>query len=103
MIRDNEDFLQNRKWMGNTNITLERHVEGPRAVYVHLTTAAENVDYQLPNKQIRVSHLMNSIENNCDDGQVVTALANIYQNDPGMRDDFDKCCRILSANMPSWA
>ena len=84
MIRDNEDFLQNRKWTGNTNITLEHHVEGHRAEYVHLTTAAENVDYQIPNQRTRVSHLVNSIENNCDDAQVMTALANIRQNNPGM-------------------
>ena len=47
-IKKQEDILNNRKWTGGTNITLEKHVDLHRTAHIALEQAAVHVTYQIP-------------------------------------------------------
>ena len=47
IIEDSENFLDNRKCTGKTDITLERHAYGHQEGYTSITESAEHVQHQI--------------------------------------------------------
>ena len=51
VLQDEKSYVNSRKWNGNTNFTVQNHVERFCADYVDIETAAIHVPGQIPNQR----------------------------------------------------
>ena len=79
--------MMNRKWNGTTKQTLEKHIDCHWSAFVCLSEATDCVSHQITNERIRVVYLIGSIYSK--DSEIISALAEICQEDTGMRENFD--------------
>ena len=47
-IKEYANFLENRKWTGTTDITLERHASGNQEGYTFISEAVDHVYHHIP-------------------------------------------------------
>lgn len=99
-ITEQEDFLHNRKWKGDTNFTMAAFIKHHRASYNMLEKAADHIEYQLPNERTRVKYLIDNIQ--CNNPKVEAALANINGDDTptGKRNNFEAAAAYLLPTCP---
>eukprot|EP00980_Cylindrotheca_fusiformis_P021141 scaffold8121_cov97-Cylindrotheca_fusiformis.AAC.1 len=74
LIESSEEFLQNRRWKGNSNFTLDKFIGQHRSMYQTLAQCAQHVEQQLPTEKTRVQKLLNAIETT--DAELHAKLAN---------------------------
>lgn len=94
-IQKHANILHNRKWKGQNNYTLEKHVGVHRHAYVTMEAGAAHVEYQLPNEHTRVTLLLDSIE--CGDATLQAAMASIQANrdEDGPRNNFERTAELI--------
>ena len=94
-IERQEQVLHTRKWKGQSNFALEKFISQHRSAYVSLANCAEEVNYQLPNKNSRAKYLLAAID--CSDAELQAAMASIRQDSGpnGMRNDFEAAAAHL--------
>ena len=97
-IKHSEDYMVQKSWTGQTCQTLVAHIDRHRQAYVDLIEAADHVSHQTPSERTSVSYLMNSIDSK--DAEVLAGLAEIRQDDAGMRGDFESAAVFLSPTCP---
>ena len=88
-IKRQEQLLHTRIWKGQSNFLIENFISQHRNAYVSMQASAEHVQYQLPNKHLRVGLLLEVIQ--CSDPGLQAAMASIKtDNGPeGMRNNFE--------------
>jgi hypothetical protein len=84
--KEAESTLQTYKWLGTANVTLAQHMGKHRQAFITLTECAEHIPVDVPNKQARVTYLMESI--NSVDPTVLAALVAVCQDETGKRVNF---------------
>jgi hypothetical protein len=96
MIKTAEELLHNRKWKGQTSYSLENFVSQHRNAYVTLSQCQPHVQYQLPNKNTHVTHLLDNIE--CHDPPLQAAMTLIHNdNNPnGKMNDFEATKQVAA-------
>jgi hypothetical protein len=87
MIKTAEELPHNRKWKGQTSYSLENFVSQHRNAYVTLSQCQTHVQYQLPNENTRVTHLLDNIE--CHDPPLQAAM---FHRHHGQERGGTKCC-----------
>ena len=92
-----EDFINNRKWKGNSNYPLANHVSGHRNAYISLVACSDHIDYQLPNGLTRVRKLVRSIE--CSDPKLLATIAQA-ESDKTMKSDFEATASFILPSDP---
>ena len=99
-LKKQDDLLHNRKWKGNTNLSLDRFISQHRNAFVSMTQCAEHVPFQLPNALSRVNYLLDAIE--CNDHALQAAMALVRNDDgpTGKMNDFEKTASFLLPNCP---
>ena len=86
--------MMNRKWNGTTKQTLEKHIDCHWSAFVCLSEATDCVSHQITNERIRVVYLIGSIYSK--DSEIISALAEICQEDTGMHDNFELAAMFLA-------
>ena len=99
-VKKCEDFILNRKFTGNTSMSLERFISQHRSAYVTLARCAEHVPVELPNERTRVTRLLENID--CADKDVTAAVSSIRLDDgpDGLRSDFERAVAFLAPTDP---
>lgn len=99
-LKKQDDLLHNRKWKGNTNLSLDRFISQHRNAYVSMSQCAEHVPFQLPNALTRVTYLLDAIE--CNDHALQASIALVKNDDgpTGKLSDFEKTASFLLPNCP---
>lgn len=99
-LKKQDDLLHNRKWKGNTNLSLDRFISQHRNAFVSMTQCAEHVPFQLPNSLSRVNYLLDAIE--CNDHALQASIALVRNDDgpTGKMNDFEKTSSFLLPNCP---
>ena len=92
--------MHSRKWKGNGNYKLENHIRQHRTAFVNMTSAAQHVEYQLPNEHTRVGYLLDSIETS--DVKLQAAMANVNSDEAanGKRNNFELAATFLLPSDP---
>ena len=78
-IKKMEQLLLTQKWKGQSNFMLESFISQHHNAYVSMTTCAQHVQFQLPNKHSHVGYLLDGIENL--DAGLQAAMASVKTND----------------------
>ena len=99
IIKDSENLLQNRKWIGTTNTTLERHTAGNQEIYTFITKATEHVHHQILPEQTYCTKLIRSFD--CNYTKMLSGLEAVENDDPGVRGLFLSMRCIPYSNRPS--
>jgi hypothetical protein len=55
LVKDAENILKNRTWLGTTLVTLSQHMGLHRKAYITLTEFAKHIPFEIPNDH--TSHL----------------------------------------------
>lgn len=100
MIKSSEELMHNRKWKGQSSYSLEKFVGQHRNAYVTLSQCQTHVQYQLPNENTRVTHLLDNIE--CHDPPLQAAMA-LVRNDTdvdGKMNDFEATASFILPHDP---
>ena len=98
IIQESESIITGQ-WNGTGNTTLQRFIDNLKAAYVELETAAQHVNYQVPDERTRVTSLLKSIEK-CDNSNISASRALITQPGSALREDFDQSCLTLLPSCP---
>jgi hypothetical protein len=100
LLRTNKEFLQNRKWNGQTQMTLETFIGQHRQSHVVMTQCKRHVHVELPSDYSRVTALLDSIE--CDNSRLQAALSQVRtdETDDGPRHSFSKAVNIILPQDP---
>ena len=96
--REAESKLQQAKWNGTTNITLQQHMSMHRREWITLQDCSQHIPVDVPNGRQRVTWLMNSITS-VDPG-ILVALAAIRQDEADKRVNFESAVAYLAPVCP---
>jgi hypothetical protein len=94
LVKEAENLLKNRQWCGATSITLQQHMGLQRKAFITLSEFAEQIPVEVPNKQARVTYLLDSITTN--DPNVLAATAAVRQDDADKRVNFENSFTFLA-------
>ena len=80
-------YLKTTKWDGNTSISLERHMNNARKVYIDMESAAKHITFQLPDGRTRVQNLLDLTEE-CKGPKFLAQWSSVSDVAHGMNTDF---------------
>ena len=98
IIKETEYFIKIHKFSGTTNVKLLQYTAKHRKFYIDLTEASTHVPVEFPNGHSRVTYLMTLIT--CKDLDVLSALANICQDEDNKRRNFENTVNFLLLTCP---
>ena len=100
LLRKQKDFLQNRKWTGQQNMTLETFVSQHRQAHVLMTQCQRHITVELPTEYSRVTALLDSIE--CDNSRLQAALSQVRTDDSatGLHHNFEQAVIVILPQDP---
>ena len=84
----------NHKWTGMTQKNLENHIDCHRFSFVRMIEATNYVSHQIPKECTRLVNLVGSTDSK--DYDVLSALAEIRQDDTRMRKNFELAAIFIS-------
>lgn len=97
-IREAEGYMKTATWTGTTSVRLDQHLNKHRMMNVQLSEASEHVAFQMPNERTRVTYVLDSIKSK--DPEVLSGVAAVRRDDPGMRDSFEPMAAFLGPTCP---
>ena len=92
-ITESDNFPDNHKWNGTTDITLEIHLTGHREEYTFFIKSADHVQHQIPPEQILCSKCIELFD--CNDPKMPSGLAVVENEKIDIRGDFEACAAYL--------
>ena len=100
LLKKQTDFLTNRKWTGQSALTLETHINHHRQAHVQMEQCATHIHVVVPTPFTRVATLLDSIE--CVDARLQAALAKVRCDDSptGLHHDFEGAVGIILPQDP---
>jgi hypothetical protein len=98
LIKDAENILKNRTWLGTTSVTLSQHMGLHHKVYITLTECAEHISVEIPNDWARVTYLLNFFK--MIDSSVLAAMAAVCHDDANKHINFDNAFTFLAPSCP---
>jgi hypothetical protein len=98
LVKDAENILKNRTWLGNTLVTLSQHMGLHCKAYITLTECTEHIPVEIPNDWARVTYLLNSFK--MIDPSVLTAMAAVRQDYADIRINFKNAFIFLAPSCP---
>lgn len=98
LVAKETDYLINRKWTGQNNVTLQSHAGKHRSAFNNLVDANESVPVDLPNARTRVTYFLTSLDTK--DPEVLASIAAVKKDDPGMREDFEEATAFIIPSCP---
>ena len=98
LVKEAETVLQNRKWLGTTNVTLAKHMGMHCQAYITMTECADHVPVDVPNNHLRVTHSMEWIQST--DPNILAALAAVRQDKNNKSVNFESCFAYLVVVCP---
>ena len=97
-MKDAENILKNRTWLGTTSVTLSQHMGLHCKAFITLTECADHIPVEIPNGQARVTYLLDSIKTI--DPSVLAAMAAVRQDDADKRVNFENAFTFLAPSCP---
>mgnify|MGYP001106517421 CR=1 FL=1 len=100
-LKISNDFLQNRKWKGQSHHTLEKFIAQHRSHFEQMKQSAEYTQFQLPEEYTRVTYLLDNIE--CQDPELQAAMANCREDTRptvGKMNNFEETASYLAPRCP---
>jgi hypothetical protein len=98
LVKDAENILKNRTWLGTTLVTLSQHMGLHRKAYITLTECAEHIPVEIPNDWAHVTYLLDSFKTI--DPSVLAAMAAVRQDDANKRINFKNAFTFLAPSCP---
>ena len=94
------NFLLNRKWNGETDITLHKFLAKHRASFHLLQRCGYHVTVEIQSERMREGHLLDNIEVNDKDVSAALSYVCLDDNVNGTRNDFERAVDFLLLNEP---
>jgi hypothetical protein len=98
LVKDAENILKNRTWLGTTLVILPQHMGLHCKAYITLTECSENIPVEIPNDRAQVTYLLDSFKTI--DPSVLTAMAAVHQDDADKRINFKNAFTFLAPSCP---
>ncbi len=98
LMKDTENILKNRTWLGTTLVTLSQHMGLHCKAYITLTECAEHIPFEIPNDWARVTYLLDSFKTI--DLSVLAAMSAVRQDDADKRINFKNAFTFLAPSCP---
>jgi hypothetical protein len=100
LLRQQKEFYQNRKWTGQSSVTLQTHVSNHRHAHVMMTQCKRHIHVEVPSDFSRVTQLLDSIE--CDNPRLQAALSQIRTDDSptGLQNNFESAVAVMVPHCP---
>jgi len=84
-----ESLLHTYEWKGESNYTLEKHIQAHRSAAITLENAAKHVTYLVPDEYTLVGYLLNSIKTSDPELQAAMAAVRGDKGPGGKRHSFN--------------
>jgi hypothetical protein len=99
-LKKQKEFLQNRKWTGQSSMTLETFVSQHRSAHVMMAQCSRHIHVELPAPYSRVTALLDSIESN--DARLQSMLQHVRADDSatGLHHDFEATATVIIPQDP---
>jgi hypothetical protein len=99
-LRKQKEFLQNRKWTGQSSMTLETFVSQHRQAHVMMSQCALHIHVELPTPYSRVTSLLDAIDST--DSRLQSALSHVRTDSSlnGLHHNFESTVTVLIPQDP---
>jgi hypothetical protein len=94
------EFLQNRKWTGQNNFTLEKFVTLQRQAFAQLEECSTHIDCDVPTGLSRVQFLLDAIQTTDPSLQAMLSRVKTDRGPGGLRQNFEAAVTILIPECP---
>ncbi len=98
LVKDAENILKNKIWLGTTSVTLPQHMGLHCKAYITFTKCAEHIPVEIPNDQARVTYLLDSFK--MIDPSVLAAMAEVCRDDVNTHINFENAFTFLAPSCP---